>query len=152
MSDSAIFFIAGVAVSIPITGFFAFYRPRKGGRLASILERRETRGAEQTRRELNEARKLAQDGGLFHTLLLGAVLQTTFVTSLGGVIAGLLFALSTIGDTYDNTMATAGQLVGIIVALIIIRIVGEALAVMRRVHDFPAYEQRIRKALDDPSA
>jgi hypothetical protein len=86
-------FIAGLIASIPLSIIANVYTPRVQDWLARRSTTRLTRRVKELRGELKAISDYRNDRLSLNELLLGVILRTTYVGSIGGILAGALFIM-----------------------------------------------------------
>jgi hypothetical protein len=157
-------FIAGLVVSIPLSIIANIYTPKVQNWLAGRSTTRLTRRVRELRSELDTISHYRDNRSSLNELLLGVILRTTYVGSIGGILAGALFIMGrTLSDapigsiyipniytefTFNDIVTVLGQLTTVLTALIIVRLCSNGLKTLNRVQNFDSYQEAAQSALD----
>ncbi|MFF5081887.1 hypothetical protein ACFY36_32960 [Actinoplanes sp. NPDC000266] len=140
-------FLWGLLLSIPIGIAVNLVSPAFG----SYLEKRSEKVAK--RREIerkefaNEAISLATDQTTYYTFLLGAVLRTTYIGALIGILTGVLAAvgqgISAVGIyRFSQFFFLGSQLAALAGAILVLNIARNALVMIKEVRRIRLREAR----------
>lgn len=123
MSD-AYYFVAGVAVSIPVSVGANLYTPRIGAWLARRSTASAARQAKRAAAEGARLTALGADSGRLQTLLLEASLRAALVGAIAGIAGGLLSAMGQALDyPTSQIFYICAQILVILGAVVVVRIV-----------------------------
>jgi hypothetical protein len=150
-------FVLGLRFSIPLSIFTNLVTPEVEswlGRVSATIARRR---APETKAEVERIRTLRADGGAFYAMLLNALIRVGLVGAVFGVVSGFFFTAGTLAgafdlgvagvDTFVSVSVSFGQVLSIIGALVVIRILTGAVVDTQRVRNFHAFERPTRELL-----
>jgi hypothetical protein len=144
-------FWIGTALSIPLSIIASLLAPKVQTYLDTRSKVAALKRSEELTKELQRISEFKNNSDLLREYLLEVLIRAAYYLAITGIIAGPLWAASSI-LYLGGMLNAAGQFVSLIGALLVVRISSRAIRDLDRVRNFNEFELQVGEYLKKPNA